>query len=173
MSLKQKLGGIKKRWYFLIALILLVAIGGGFSYRWMMHDRTSQVSRQSQQAYQLVCSDLLYLENFQTMKITQDEAKTILPLMDQLAASTDPNIQSGLTKEIYGQLNPQQYESLLQQQKSNNESRVKGKDYERGLDKKEEDFNGDRKLKNGSSIREQALGNVVQKMLTDRSQGKA
>jgi hypothetical protein len=150
-----------------------VAIGGGVSYRWMIHEKNSHESRQSQQAYQLVCSDLLYLENFQTMKITQDEANSILPLMDQLAASTDPNVQSNLTQEIYGDLNPQQYAALLQQQNTNNQKTVKGKDEERGHAKEGKAFKGDRQFKNGSSIREQALGNVVQKMLTDRSQGKA
>lgn len=185
MSLKQKLKGIKKRWYFLVALILLAVIGGGVKYNFENHSRAQFASFNAQQTYRQVCADLVYLENFQSMKLTQEEAKGILPLIDRLASSTDQNLQIELAKEIYGQLTPQQYAFLLEQQKGNQvdgflgkekgriQDREKGREQEDNI-RDEKEFRGDRGFdKKGSSIREEALGNVVEKMLTDLSQGKS
>lgn len=107
----------------------------------------------------------MYLENFQSMKITQEEAKAILPLVDRLASSTDQNLQRDLAKEIYGQLTPQQYATLLDQGKGSGENGFKGENLdvemgnsrERGKENEEKDFRGDRKSnKNGNTIREEA-----------------
>jgi len=183
VSIKEKLKGIKKRWYLLTALILIVAIGGVAKFSIETHVRGQFGSENVPQTYQIVCTDLLYLENFQSMKITQEEAKVMLPLVDRLASSIDQNLKRDLAKEIYGQLTPQQYATLLDQEGSranvlsgrNQDGELKkGKGEERGKYSREKDFNGDREFdKNGNTIREQALSSVVEKMLTDRSQGQA
>lgn len=181
MSVKEKLKGIKKRWYLLTVLILIIAIGGVVKYSVETHFKAQIATERVQQTYQLIGNDLLYLENFQSMKITQEEAKALLPLVDRLASSTDQNLQRDLAKEIYGQLTPQQYATLLDQGKGSGENELNGKNRdgelrksgEHGKENTEKDFRGDRKFnKNGNTIREEALNNVVEKMLSDRSQGK-
>jgi hypothetical protein len=181
VSVKEKFKGIKKRWYFLMVLILLIALAGVAKYGVEKHFKTQIATERVQQTYQLVGNDLLYLENFQSMKITQEEAKALLPLVERLASSTDQNLQRDLAKEIYGQLTPQQYATLLDQGKGSGENQFNGKNVngeirkggERPKETMEKDFLGDRKSnKNGNTIREEALSNVVEKMLTDRSQVK-
>jgi len=97
-----------------------------------------------------------------------------VPLLDQ-------NLQRDLAKEIYGQLTPQQYTTLLEQEKGSLGHEFNGKSQdgeqrkggEHGKEDHEKDFHGDGIFnKNGNTIREQALSNVVETMLTDLSQGK-
>lgn len=181
MSVKEKLKGIKKRWYWLTVLILIIAIVGVAKFSVETHFKTQIATKSVQQTYQVVGNDLLYLENFQSMKINQEEAKALLPLFERLASSTDQNLQRDLAKEIYGQLTPQQYATLLDQGKGSGENEFRGGNLdgemrnrgERGKENGEKDFRGDRKSnKNGNTIREEALSNVVEKLLTDRSLGK-
>lgn len=175
MNLWEKLKKIKKKWYLLLLALLIIGAAGGAAahVRYEPLHEQQKAAQASAQAYREVYTDLLYLENFATLKVTPDQAKEILPLIDQLTAA-DSSTQAELAKQVYSVLTPLQYQALLSHQGSlNHESTKNGRD---DRDKSErhgfdQDSNGRENFdgKDIQSPREQALEGVVSKMLKDRS----
>lgn len=177
MSLWTRVKGIKKRWYVLLVIILLiVGITGTRFYVWE-HFQKQVESNQASLINRQVDLDLIYLENYPTQKITSDQAKQILPLLDRLNGTTDSKTQQELAQQIYGQLTPAQYSLIMDQGKGNfvngnGQSSFHGKEREVGHDR-EGVKRGDKGINRWQSDpREQALSNVTLKMLQDRSNGK-
>jgi hypothetical protein len=111
MKIFEKLKTVKKKWLVLTSvLVLIVAIGGvcgtvmhmryGFNY---MHNDKGNL-----QTYY----NLLYLENTDTLKLTKDQAKALLPLAEKLSTA-DKTTQADILKNIYNQLSPEQYSVLI------------------------------------------------------------
>ncbi|HBP64299.1 MAG TPA: hypothetical protein DD730_08510 [Desulfosporosinus sp.] len=181
MSLFKKIKTIRKRWYLL--LIIVVIIGGSAAVR-INHSRqnkTLATAKMGSQVNRQVDTDLVLLETFASAKVTPVQAKVILPLMEKLSTATDPTVQSDLAKQVYGLLTPAQYSILMDSQNINVQSTNqpnqgdpnsrnnkggkeirsdKGHDFGEG-----NSFEG----KNFQDPKEQALSNVVLKMLNDRS----
>lgn len=176
MSLWTRVQGIKKRWYVLLVALLLVAGISGAHFYVRQHfqkvasNGVNLVNRQ-------VDLDLIYLENYPTQKITTDQAKQILPILDRLNGTTDSKVQQDLAQQIYGQLTPAQYSLIMDQGKGNS---INGKDRAgfRGRGREDgqehEGLRGEEKSigRGQTNPREQALSNVTLKMLQDRSNGK-
>jgi len=134
----------------------------------------SQVNRQ-------VDLDLVFLEKVSSTKVTPDQAKEILPLMEKLSATTDLTVQSDLAKQVYGMLTPAQYLILMDRQTLTistnnqvNQGNPKSRDNKSGKEirgGKGHDFpeGGSFSGKGSQDPKEQALSSVVIKMLNDRS----
>ena len=102
---------MNKKWVYgmVIALIIIVAAGVGFSVRTYNNYQTRLTS--SYQVSNPVYQDLFALNNSSGLKLNADQAKAILPILEQLK-SADYKTGLSLTKEVYAQLNPQQYQAL-------------------------------------------------------------
>ena len=187
MSFLEKLKGINRKWFYLLVIIAILVIGGGIAGK-VVHERHEKNGgKYSPAVADSVYLDLLYLESSDNLKITPDQAKAILPLVEKLAAGTT-TAQLDLVQKIYSTLSPQQYQALLNSG-SNYPAPKKGeKPNRRGIrdelkgwkggDNREgiegslhNNFNMGRKGLNSS--REEALGSVIIKMLTTRAGKKA
>ena len=119
MSLWTRVKGIKKRWYVLLIVILLIVGATGARFYEREYFRNQVVSSGVNLVNRQVDLDLIYLENYPTQKITQDQAKQILPLVDRLKVTTDSKVQQDLAQQIYGQLTPAQYSLIMDQGRGN------------------------------------------------------
>lgn len=181
MSILKKMKTAKKRWYLL--LIIVVIIGGSAVVRFNhARYRTSASAKMGSQVNRQVDLDLVLLEKFgSAAKVTPVQAKEILPLMEKLSTATDLTTQSDLAKQVYGMLTPVQYSVLMDSQNQNvrstnpaNQGNHSSRDNQdkkevrgaKGHDSREGDsFYG----KGSQDPKEQALSNVIIKMLNDRS----
>ncbi|MHB1653309.1 MAG: hypothetical protein ACYCVD_12640 [Desulfitobacteriaceae bacterium] len=182
MTLLQKFKGIKKRWYLLLIVILLVGGGAAAKFHFRQYERTQEAQQAGTQTYRQVYTDLLYLENFPTLKVTPGQAKELLPLVDRVSSTSDPTLQFDVEKQIYGMLTPVQYETLLDKQAGDSKDLAGKRDLRGGPSAKnkrdyerQHDSRGREAFAKGNyrDPMEQALGTVVTKMLTERSAEKA
>jgi len=173
-------GKIKKRWYVVLIVVLILAIGGAVGSR-VFHRQKVSSARLAQAQVQTVMQvgqDLLYLENFDTLKVTPKQAKDILPLMDKLRTA-DSAVQSDFAKQIYGTLSPSQYAGLLSKKEPDQKGGLgrgnRGKSFReeknlRGRD--QENLEEGTGFAGRNNSLQDALPNIVTKMLQDRSQEK-
>ncbi len=173
MTVLRKL--TKKQWIVVVALLVII-IGGGVGARIFLHERSGVQDKAKVQVYRQICSDLLYLEQFDTLKLKPAQAKQILPLIDRMSASSDANTQLDLAKQIYGILTPVQYETLLTSQPDSGQNKLDARnnrtDREDGNYREERDSrveHGIRPQPNPNNLRLQAMGNVVNAMLKQRA----
>lgn len=113
MSVLAKLKTIKRKWIILAAVLFVVILAIGASAV-ILHERFDgkdgdQEGMNSYHTYY----DLLYLENTNDLKLTADQAKALVPLVEKLSSAADKTAVSDLEKNIYLQLTPQQYYALL------------------------------------------------------------
>ncbi len=171
---------IKKRWYVLLVLLIVAGAGAGIAnkYYFRPYYMAIKTSMIGQQACRQVSLDLIYLEKAPNAKITPDQAKEILPLVEEMSGSTDPALQVDLAKQIYGMLTPVQYATLVDSNRGISGSLSNGRDLQgkqvKGRQEKTEGDFRDFKVSNrkDNNPLQQALGSVVTKMLTERSQEK-
>ena len=176
MSIFEKLKNLNKKWYLLLVTVLVIGAGSGAAAKYYYRQQF-EIARQANiglQTVRVVDMDLLYLENTSTTKLSPGQAKAILPLIEKLPtanASSSPTA-TDLTKQIYENLSPVQYQALTEHGKLST-----GNDYvERRDDKKGhgvEDNHDFRNVKaNDKGIgdsKAEALNNIVGKMLKERS----
>jgi len=182
MSILTKVKTIKKRWYLLLVIILLV-IGGSAAvhFNHEQQARTLATAKMGSQVNRQVDLDLVFLEKVSTTRITPDQAKEILPIMEKLSTATDLTTQSDLAKQVYGTLTPTQYSVLMERQNQNGQStnEVDQENHNRRGNKGGKAVRGDKghDFSEGNSFygkgsldpKEQALSSIVIKMLNDRS----
>ena len=170
---------MKKRWYLLI--IVLLVIGGSAAVRinHAQQNRALASAKIATQVYRQVDLDLIRLENVATTKVTPVQAKEMLPLVQKLSTTTDPNTQTDLAKQVYGMLTPAQYAVLTdsstnQPNKGTQNGRdTRGMKQERGAKGHDIREGGGFYGKSYQDPKEQALGSLVIKMLNDRSAEQA
>ncbi|TGE34983.1 hypothetical protein E4K67_27770 [Desulfosporosinus fructosivorans] len=105
----KKLKNLNKMWYLLLVLILLLGAGGGLAAKYYLRQANIGV-----QTARSVEQDLLYLDSTSTFKMSPDQAKTILPLIEKMSTSdtnSSPSIND-LAKQVYEILTPVQYQTL-------------------------------------------------------------
>jgi len=185
MRLSDRLKHMNKKWYLLLFLVvlLILGIGGGLVVRKSIrhHYARAKSAEMSMQIFREVCTDLVYLEKFQTLRVTPEQAREMLPLMDQLSAAGPPS-QAPLAKQIYGALTPQQYAALLDKPDMLAGGRPWDQEGKRWLLHRGPFSHGEREFEEHKgfaregyryeSPKQQALGDVVIKMLKARSNGK-
>jgi hypothetical protein len=163
MGLINKLKTVKKKWIYLsLGLIAVVIVGSAATIA--VHERfESKDGDHNSQAYQAYY-DLLRIENTDNMKLSAEQAKAILPLIEQLNKTTEEQGQADIIKNIYSNLTSQQYYSLLTENKSSeNINEARGG---HGEGNKRDKFEGRR---DKSNVSNSALEAVVLKMLKDIS----
>ncbi|OLN33267.1 hypothetical protein [Desulfosporosinus metallidurans] len=182
MGFIKRLKNVKKRWYLLLIVVLIIGGSAAVRINHAHQNRALASAKMGSQIYRQVDLDLIHLENFVTAKVTPVQAKEMLPLVERLSAATDLNTQSDLAKQIYGMLTPAQYAILMDDKNVSSLNQV-GKENQRGRDERGLKDGREGKENNyqegygfnsfyGQGIqdpKEQALGNVVIKMLNDRS----
>lgn len=177
MSFFEKLKGINRKWFYLLIVIVIMVIGGGIAGE-VVHERHEKNGEKYNPAVaNSVYLDLLYLENNDSLKVTPDQAKAILPLIEKLAADTT-TAQIDLVQKIYSSLSPQQYQALLNGGSNylvpkNGGKQEKRDDVRNEWKGRQGGENRDENMKMGkkgfNSPREEALGSVIIKMLTTRA----
>lgn len=178
MSIFTKFKNLHKKFRYTLIVLLILIIGGGIvggvaKHRFEREDRTQS----SPMVINEVNRDLLYLENMDSTKLTQEQAKTIASYIEKVPGSKEA-AQVDLAKKIYGVLTPEQYQTLLDR----NDATVQGdesgfsrngREDKKGENGKEKGFKGHDRFNNDSgNIREQAIGDVVTNMLKDIETGK-
>ncbi|MEQ8174008.1 MAG: hypothetical protein ABRQ26_02980 [Syntrophomonadaceae bacterium] len=101
-----------KKWVYglVIGLVVLIALGAGCCYK----ARSSWVARQAQ-LYTGVNNPVygeLFLLNSSSLKLNAEQARAILPLVEQMK-NADSATSQELARQVYVQLNSQQYQALL------------------------------------------------------------
>jgi len=163
MGLLNKLKTVKKKWVYLSIGLIAIMIFGCAATAIVHHRFDRGEGEHNSQAYQAYY-DLLRIENTDNLKLTSEQAKAILPLVDQLNKTTEEKGQGDIIKNIYSNLTSQQYYSLLTDNKaSENGKGAKGGRGEKG---RRDSFEGKRGEANVSGG---ALEAVVLKMLKDIS----
>ena len=167
MSVLGKLKTIKRKWIYLAVALIVVVLAGGISAK-VLHERFEDKNGEDKgiNSYQTYY-DLLYLENTNDLKISLEQAKALVPLVEKLSTTTDKTAISDVEKNIYKQLTPQQYYALLNG--VNNDSN--GKDQEM-YGRHKGGFEG--RFKRGEGKDEErgmsdTIKDVVLKMLKDKS----
>ncbi|MDP4094331.1 MAG: hypothetical protein Q8920_13325 [Bacillota bacterium] len=165
MSIFTKLKNVKKKWIIITAIILVVLIAGGITAS-VLHENFEHRDggHKNSNEYQ-VYSNLLYLENTDALKLTSEQAKALLPLVQKLP-NTNSTTQPGVLKSIYEQLTPQQYYTLFTGTNNYVGEKGHGKMGRGG-------FGGMRGFapeRNKTSVMSDTLKDVVIKMLKDKSQ---
>lgn len=172
----EKLKNLNKKWYLLLVLIVLLGGGGGLAAK-LYFRQQHQMNMQANAAVQMARSveqDLLYLDSTSTLKLSQDQAKATLPLIEKMPAAnitSSPSI-GDLTKQVYEILTPVQYQALIENDKS-----ITGNvEKERQVGKKGNRVEDSRELrktehndKGFADPKADALQDIVIKMLKERS----
>lgn len=174
MRILENLKKVKKRWYILILFVLVVGGAGG---AWEVYERSSQPVRVSEQIF----TDLVYLESVPGFKLTPEQAKGILPLVNQLASAQDSKSQNDLERQIYASLNPSQYSQLIRKENEGNtldsNRGDKGENDRGDLEDHKRDYKRSDREDFGreglTDPKKEALKDIVIKMLQDRSGEKA
>lgn len=161
MGFVSKLKTVERKWIFLsLGIIIIIAL----CFSAVAHERFEKGDRYNNfKAYQAYY-DLLQIENTGNLKLSSDQAKALLPLVQQLNKTTDEQGQADIIKNIYSSLTSQQYYSLLTDNKSSeNSEKAKGGHGEkiRG--------NGFEGVREKSDVSGSVLESVVEKMLKDIS----
>lgn len=162
MSIVKKVKDVKRKWIYIVLVVVIVLIAGGIT-AYAMHEHGDhhhgrhgdKKASISYEAYY----NVLYLQNTDNLKISKEEAKALLPLFQKLSATTDKTSEKDkdtITTNIYKQLNSQQYYALI----SNGNN-----DKNKGNGKFECRHNKAKEYKNGDI--NDSIKDVVTKMLTD------
>jgi hypothetical protein len=153
---------MSKKWLFgiLIAVILLAGAGGVCVYSVRLCCQHVILNQQARlQAENPVWEDLLSLNISNDLKITRAQAQIILPLAEKLRDS-DIKTAADLTRQIYAQLNGQQYLAL---QRGNGQRKMAGM-RQNSMNRYNSTINrGDK----GQMMRQAALPDIVIKQLKD------
>ena len=184
MSRLDMLKRINKKWLILLAVVLIVGIIGSIVANiWVQRKHSgTKTDKVVVQVSREVMLDFLYLEQFDSLKLSPEQAREILPLADSLVTS-DSSLQVEQAKQIYGMLTPLQYQALDNRQEVSNEAprdykknrKLKGFDSRRGLQiayGKQVSKLSLKKFQNFQNIREEALSNVIINMLKARGSEK-
>lgn len=153
---------MQKKWSIgiIVGVVLLAGVGGAGIYAARNYCQKVGLSRTARlQADSPVYMDLLYLNTINGLKLTPTQAQAILPLVEKLK-DADSSSTAELSKEIYAQLNAQQYLVL---ESGNGPRRVMGI-REMPMMEGRLHTNGDN---HGQSVRQAALPDVVIKQLKD------
>ncbi|MCL4440520.1 hypothetical protein [Desulforamulus aeronauticus] len=171
MQLFEKLKKINKKWYLTLAAILVIGATGsaGAEYYFDQQAAAAKTERVSLQASREAVEDLLYLEKQETLKLSPDQAKTLLPLVEKISTTSDATSRTDLAKQIYQTLTPDQYQAVSEQNKQDHRDvRVKKDGKDRHDDEREHEFKGEADLKGTQSPKADALNQVVIQMLKTR-----
>jgi hypothetical protein len=166
MNIVGKLKTIKRKWIYLAVVVIVVALAGGIAAK-VCHERFEDRNGENKgmNSYQTYY-DLLYLENTNDSKISPEQAKVLVPLVEKLSTTTDETALSNLEKDIYKQLTPGQYYNLL-----NSNNSLNGKNHEK-LGRNRDGFEGGFKYGKGENEGKMmyiTIKDVVLKMLKDKS----
>jgi hypothetical protein len=165
MRLFGKLKTIKRKWIYLIIAIVIIALAGGIAAKIVCERHEGKNDEKGINSYQTYY-DLLYLENTDNLKILPAQAKVLLPLVQKLATA-DEATQQDLVNNIYKQLSPQQYYSILNE---GNKTDIGNGNERFGNNKREfggKFGRGDRNEK--SNNQSDPLKDIVLNMLKDKS----
>jgi hypothetical protein len=166
MNIVGKLKTIKRKWIYIAAAIIVVALAGGVATK-VCHERFEDKNGEHKglNSYQTYY-DLLYLENTNDLKISAEQAKVLVPLVEKLSTTVDKTALSDLESNIYKLLTPEQYYNLLNV--GNNGSN--GKNHEM-FGRKRGGFEGGNKFgkgENEGNIMDGTIKDIVVKMLKDK-----
>ncbi|ODA38795.1 hypothetical protein [Desulfosporosinus sp. BG] len=172
----EKLKSLNKKWYLLLALIILLGGGGGIAAKFYSRQQ-QQMNMQANVAAQMARSveqDLVVLDNSSTLKLSPEQAKAILPLIEKMPAATttsSPSIND-LVKQVYEILTPVQYQTLTDYGKSVTKNIDKERqDGEEGNQRGErrEFQKAEHNTKGIADPKTDAIQDIVIKMLKERS----
>lgn len=184
MSFIQKLKNINRKWIYITAAILVVLIVGCFAIRGFHRGFEMRQQKYQIENYTPLYQDILSLENSASLKITPDQAKSLLPIVEKLN-TTDKTVKAALSKQAYALLTPQQYQALsnggrnlgpmepgngFQKSPNSSKEREKGMGGDRGKGRMDNQRFGHGFSNGYNNAREQALPDVVMKLLKTRSQ---
>lgn len=181
MNFYEKLKGINKKWLYLLAVLVVLGIGGTIAGEVIGERIEQKIGKYNPALSRDVYLDLLYLENNEPTKINAEQAKELLPLVERVSKVSD-STQFTMVQNIYSLLTPQQYQALLN--KDNNVVKPEGeKDTKRRgreqYDKRDQRIDGDymesfdfkHEGQKYNNAKEAAIENVVIKMLKDKISG--
>lgn len=156
-----------KKWVYglVIGLVVLVALGAGCSYK----ARSTWAANQAR-LYTGVNNPVwadLFLLNSSNLKLNTEQAKAILPLVEQIKTADSITSQE-LARQVYAQLNSQQYQALLAQGNAR-QKRISRINHHRPMMSRTGLY-GDGK---DQSIRLAALPDLVVKQLQEIASGQA
>ncbi|AET68447.1 hypothetical protein Desor_2918 [Desulfosporosinus orientis DSM 765] len=112
----EKLKKLNRKWYLLLVLVILLGGGGSFAAKYYLRQQF-QKNMQANAGVHMTMSveqDLLYLDNTSSLKLSPDQAKAILPLVEKMSNSdTNSSVSiNDLAKQVYESLTPVQYQAL-------------------------------------------------------------
>ncbi len=171
MKLFERLKNVNKKWYLLLVIVLVIGAGGSIAAKiyFKQHNKRTREDNIVVRRVRLVEMDMLYIENSTTLKLTPDQAKQILPLIEKMSTSNSTS-QTNLSRQIYEDLSPLQYQALMEHEKSVESKgiEVRGDDKDRHRHEDQYEF---KKIKGKGygDPKEDALNSVVIKMLKERS----
>ncbi|NTW04896.1 MAG: hypothetical protein HGA27_02085 [Peptococcaceae bacterium] len=165
MNFLEKLKAINKKWlYLLIGAIvagLLIMITGAILH-WKFEKEFVQLNPVKTSS---VYRDLILLENTGNLRISSEQAKAILPLVEKMSNAED-EVKTDLSNQVYSQLNPQQIQLLLN--KGDNFRQDRKEVSPRGEDEfSKREFEKPR-LRENNDILVQSLPEVTIKMLKEK-----
>jgi len=176
MDIFKKLKNLNKKWYLLLVAVLVIGAGSGMAAKFYYRQQFEK-ARQANiglQIVRLVDMDLLYLEDTSTTKLSPDQAKAILPLIEKLStanSSSSPSV-TDLTKQIYENLFPVQYQALMNHGKLGTGNDYKEREDDKRGHRREDNHEFEKVKFNDKGIgdpKADALNNIVGKMLNERS----
>jgi hypothetical protein len=131
MSIWGKLKTVKRKWMYLVVAIIVVGLAGGITAK-ALHERCEGKNGENKEitSYQTYY-DLLYLENTTDLKISPEQAKALVPVVEKLSTATDKTTVTDLEKSIYKLLTPEQYYALLNGSNTNINEKGRGKSGQR------------------------------------------
>jgi hypothetical protein len=164
MGIFQKLKTVKGKWLYLGLVVLVLLVTVGIAGKIVHHHFEERYGGYNNLSGYQTFYDLLYLENTANTKISTEQAKTLMPLVEKLS-NVDKTAQIQLMKNIYEQLTPEQYYTLL----TANRQRVSGEDAGKWGRLKRELEHKWRHGRDKKNIRNEILKDIVVKMMKDIS----
>lgn len=182
MGILQKLKNINKKWFYVLFILIILGIGGAALK--FIHERNDEDKAENNYLEKAnpMYLDLLYLESSDNLKISPEQAKVILPLVEKVDKSNSQT-EFNLLKSIYSELNPQQYQAILTRNDNyNNKNDNQDRHWERKEERRGDEDNrkeydnreekrfgeGDNR-ENFNDLRELSLSNVILKTLKERA----
>lgn len=164
----EKLKNLNKKWYLLLVLILFLGTcAGAAKFYFRQQANVVQTARSVEQ-------DLLYLDNTSTLKLSPDQAKAMLPLIEKMSTSnttSSPSI-SDLAKQVYEILSPVQYQALTAYGKLGTGKVESEREYGKKGNRRGDSRELEKAIFNSKGIgdpKADALNDIVIKMLKERS----
>lgn len=165
MTILEKLKTINKKWRYLLmgAIVFgLLIVFSGALLHWKFDKDYVQFNPVKTSA---VYRDLILLENTVNLKISPEQAKAILPLVEKMT-NADDNVKTDLSNQVYSQLNPQQIQLLLNRGDSIRQERKSGSP--RGEDEFSKREFENIKSRENNDILVQSLPEVTIRMLKEK-----